>query len=154
MLETPSVISAAEQTAAIIKITIPRPEMPTVMGPAIRELKEALRTQGIAPTGAVFAHHLRMDDAVFDFELGIPTDRPVATAGRVQSGSLPAGTVARGVYRGGYEGLSAAWSTMRRWIEQNGYDRTADLWEVYTAGPDLSQNPADWRTELNQPVRN
>ncbi len=54
---------------------------------------------------------------------------------------------------GGYEGLSAAWSAFRRWIADHGYERAADLWEVYVAGPDASDDPAAWRTELNQPVR-
>ncbi len=153
MLESPSMIHVEARAAAIIRIEVPRPDMAKVMGPAIQELKEAFRAQGITPAGPLFAHHLRMDDAIFNFEIGYPTDHPLVAAGRVQPGQLPAGNIVRATYHGGYEGLSAAWASFRRWIEENKYERTPDLWEVYVAGPELSQNPADWRTELNQPVR-
>ena len=153
MIDEPSVITVAERAAAVIRITVPRPEMQSVMGPAIRELREVLRAQDIAPSGALFVHHLTMDDAVFDFEVGISVDRAVSAAGRVRPGLLPAGLVARTTYRGGYEGLSTAWVAFRRWIEDHRFERTADLWEIYAAGPESSGSPADWRTELFQPVR-
>lgn len=39
------------------------------------------------------------------------------------------------------------------WIEAQGLQTSADLWECYTVGPDSTHDPAQWRTELIQPLR-
>ncbi len=101
----------------------------------------------------MFAHHLTMDVAGFDFEVGFPIDGRPAETERVRAGSLPAATLARATYRGGDEDLSAAWTVLRRWVEANGHTRAADLWEVYASGPEMSSDVAEWRTELNQPLK-
>ena len=150
--EAPAIIAVAAQTTAVIRITVPRPDMKSVMGPAIAEVTAALRAQGIGPSGPLFAHHLRMDEGVFDFEVGFPVARPVAAAGRVEPGALPAATVVRAIHRGGYEGLPAAWGALRQWMEDHDHAWSADLWEVYASGPATSDDPADWRTELVQPL--
>jgi effector-binding domain-containing protein len=112
----------------------------------------AVAAQGIAPVGPWFTHHLRMDPDTFDFEIGVPVATPVAAAGRVKPGRLPAATVARTVYRGRYEGLPAAWGEFMAWVAAQGHTPAADLWEIYVAGPESSPDPADWRTELNRPI--
>jgi hypothetical protein len=38
------------------------------------------------------------------------------------------------------------------WIDANGHTPRADLWERYLVGPETSDNPADWQTELNRPL--
>ena len=152
MVETPSIVVLKERNAAIIRLTIPRPQMESLFAPAVRELTSALLAQGVSPTGALFAHHLRMDPGQFDVEIGLPTDGMVVAAGRVTPGRSPGGRIARAIHQGGYEGLGAAWSALRRWMEENGLRRAPDLWEVYRVGPETSPDPANWRTELNQPV--
>jgi effector-binding domain-containing protein len=82
----------------------------------------------------------------------VPVASPVATAGRVQPGRLPAARVARTVYRGPYEGLGGAWGELCDWIEANGHVPREDLWECYVVGPESSHDPAAWRTELNRPL--
>ena len=152
MLEAPSVVSVLQQDAAIIRITVPRADIRSVMPPAIIELRTTLAAQGIAPVGPMFAHHLSVDDAVFDCEVGFPIARPLVETGRVRSGSLPAATVAHAAYRGGYEGLPAAWGELRQWADANGHARDTHLWEVYVSGPETGSNAAEWTTELNQPL--
>lgn len=152
MIDTPQIVQAVPQQVAIIRFTIPREQMPQIMGPAVQELLGAISAQEAGPAGALFSHHLRAPGATFDFELGFPVTRPIAPAGRVQPGLLPAGTVARTVYRGGYEGLGGAWGEFMRWIESNGHKPAATLWERYLSGPESSQDPAQWQTELNRPL--
>ena len=86
------------------------------------------------------------------FEVGSPLPAPVTHAGRVKPGELPAATVARTTYRGGYEGLGPAWGEFGEWIAANGHKPAESLWECYVAGPESSPNPANWRTELNRPL--
>jgi effector-binding domain-containing protein len=152
MLETPQITQTAAQQVARIHLTIPRSEIQHVMGPGIQEVMSTLAAQGIQPAGPWLTHHLRMDPATFDFEICVPVSRPVTPAGRVKPGELPAAKVARTVYRGGYEGLGAAWGEFMGWISANGHTPREDLWEIYVAGPESSSNPADWRTELNRPL--
>lgn len=152
MLETPQVVESPSQLTALVRITVPRSEIQNVMGPGIQEVRAALAAQGIAPAGAWLTHHLRMDPEIFDFEICVPVTQPVTPVGRIQAGVLPAATVVRAVYRGGYEGLGQAWGELEAWIAANGYTVGPDLWEQYVVGPEASDNPADWRTELNWPL--
>jgi effector-binding domain-containing protein len=152
MIETPEIVRTAARPTAVIHLTIPRSEMRQVMGPAHTELMATLAGLKIAPVGPWFAHHFRMDPNVFDFELGVPVDGPILTTGRVTGSQLPAAIVARTVYRGGYEGLGAAWGELDAWIKASGHTPRADLWECYAAGPETSPDPASWRTQLNRPL--
>jgi effector-binding domain-containing protein len=77
---------------------------------------------------------------------------PVVAVGRVLAGELSAIKVARTVYHGLYEGLGAAWGEFNAWIAANGHDPRPDLYECCMAGPESNPNPANWRTELNQPL--
>lgn len=152
MIETPQIVTAAAQAAAVIRIRIARAQIARVMEPGIEELMSTLAAQGIAPAGPLFAHHLNTSDEDFDFELGVPATTPVTASGRVRPGELPGGKVARTVYRGAYEGLYAAWDEFGGWIRAQGLRGGPDLWERYLSGPETSPDPADWRTELNLPL--
>ena len=152
MIDTPKLEQSEAQLTAVIRLTIPRSEIQTVMGPGIRELLTTLATQQVAPTGPVFSHHFNMSPETFDFEIGVPVTQPVSPSGRVKPGALPASTVARTLYHGAYEGLEAAWGELKTWIAANGHRTCADLWEVYVVNPESSSDPAHWRTELNWPL--
>ena len=152
MLDVPEVAKTDAQETAVIRLTIPRAEIRNVMGPGIGELMATVAAQGIETTGPWFTHHLRMDPQVFDFEIGVPVTAPVAPAGRVKAGHLPATKVARTVYHGPYEGLGAAWGELDSWIAGQGHKTKGDLWECYVAGPESSSDPATWKTELNRPL--
>jgi effector-binding domain-containing protein len=154
MLATPQIIETTVQTAAVIRLTIPRNEMMKAFGPAASELMTALAAQGVAPLSAIFAHHLKMSPDIFDFELGVKVAAPVKATGRVKPGELPAAKVARTVYSGPYEGLPAAWGEFVAWMKSSGHEMADDLWEVYSVGPQSTPDPAGWRTELNRPLKN
>ena len=154
MLTAPQIIQTEVQHAAVIHLTIPRHEMMRVFGPAVGELMAALADQEVQPDGAVFAHHLKMSPSTFDFELGVKISAPVKAIGRVRPSHLPAARVARTVYSGPYEGLPAAWGEFNKWMSTNGYEQRENLWELYLVGPQSTPDPANWRTELNRPIRN
>jgi effector-binding domain-containing protein len=152
MPEMPDIIETAAQPAAVIRLTVPRAEIRSVMEPAHRELMDAIAAQGIAPAGTWHTHHLRMDPNMFDFEIGVPVDTPISPAGRVRPGELSAARVARTVYRGDYEGLGDAWGEFEAWIRAEGLTPRPDLWECYVVGPESNPDPTAWHTELNQPL--
>ena len=142
MIDTPEIKQSAAQITATIRFTIPREEIRNVMGPGIGELMAAVAAQDIAPAGPVFSHHFRMDPSIFDFEVGVPVAKPVAPAGRVKPGELPATTVARTVYHGGYEGLGAAWGEFGKWIAASGQFPRLWLATNLTAAPARKLSPS------------
>jgi effector-binding domain-containing protein len=152
VIDTPQVVQAEAQPAAVIHLTVSRSEIQNVMGPAIGEITAALAAQGVAPAGPMFAHHLRMDPQNFDLEVGFPVAAPVAASGRVKPSELPAARVARTVYHGPFEGLHCAWAEFDAWFKDQGLTRGATLWERYVAGPESGSDPSTWRTELNRPL--
>jgi effector-binding domain-containing protein len=152
MIDTPHITQTTPQLAAVIHLTIPRSEIRLAMGTGIAEVMEAVKAQGIGPAGPWFTHHLKMDPATFDFEICVPVTAPITPAGRVKPGTFPPVKVARTIYRGGYEGLGETWGEFKAWVAANGYTMGSDLYECYQVGPESSANPADWRTELSQPL--
>jgi len=153
MIATPEIVQTKPEMAAVIHLTIPRAEMMKSFGPAVGELVAELAKQGLTPQGAVFAHHLTMSAATFDFELGFRINAPVKANGRVKPGELPAARVARTIYSGPYEGLHPAWGEFNQWMKANGLRQADGLWEVYSVGPETTPDPANWRTELNRPLK-
>ena len=153
MIDTPHITQSSTQAVALIHLSVPRAEIQTAMGPAIREIFATLAAQGIAPTGPWFTHHMHRPNEVFDFDACVPVAQAVVANGRVNSGVLPARKkVARTVYRGKYDSLGNGWGEFIKWIEANGHKAAPDLWECYVIGPEASADPSDWRTELNQPL--
>lgn len=87
MLDTPHITHTAALNTACIHLTIPRAKMMHVFGPVVEELVATLIAQGMPPTGAAFAHHLKMSPGMFDFEVGFITTAPIPPAGRVKGPS-------------------------------------------------------------------
>ena len=152
MFDTPEITEAGPRRTAVIHLTIPREEIATVMGPGIGELMSGLAAQGIKPAGPWFARYLNIDARNFELEIGVPVDREVAPSGRIQPGEIPGGRIARTIYRGPYEGLHSAWSDFGEWVKSNGHAPRKGLLETYLVGPETTQDPAQWRTELVQPL--
>src|SRR5207247_2369615 len=98
MLEQLQILDTQARLTAVIHLTIPRAEIRTAMGPAMGEVQAAVAAQGVTPAGPMFSHHLRMDPATFDFEVGVPVPAAISASGRVRPVRLPAATVARAVY--------------------------------------------------------
>ena len=153
MISTPQIVQTTAEAAAVIHLNVPRSEMRSVFGPAVSELMAALAEYGVKPCSAVFAHHLKMNPDTFDFELGVKVEVPVTATGRVKPGELPATKVARTIYSGPYQGLPSAWGEFEAWMKANGHEKAENLWELYAVGPQSTRDPANWRTELNQPLK-
>ncbi len=152
MIETPTIVQTTDLPMAYVHLTVPRDQIQTVMGPGLQEVMAAIASQGATPAGPWFTHHLRMDPAVFDFEICVPVLAPFSASGRVKPGHWPAMKVIRTVYQGPFEGLGGAWGEFDAWIAANGYHAAGDLWERYLVGPETTQDPEAWRTELNRQV--
>jgi effector-binding domain-containing protein len=152
VLERPEIVHSPAQATAVIRIQVPRTEIQRVMEPAIGEVLQVLREQGVQPGGPLVAHHRSLDPAVFDFEIGFPVTMTVRPSRRVVPSSIPAATVVRAIYRGGYEGLGNAWKELSEWLKAQGREAGPNLWERYLSGPESGPDTSRWRTELNRPL--
>lgn len=152
MIETPRVVHVPARLAAAIHIETPSSKMQQVMGPGIGEVMAAVKAQGIGPAGPWFAHHLRMTPGAFDFEICVPVSAPVTAVGRVTPWQRPAIEVVRSVYQGPYEGLSSAWGEFLQWVAAHEHKTAEDFYECYVVGPESTEDPAQWRTELSIPL--
>jgi effector-binding domain-containing protein len=153
MITTPRLVETDATPAAVIHLSLYRNEMQREMGPAIHEVIDAVMNQGVGPAGPVFANHARFDPEWFDFEVGVPTNADFSQAGRVQPGELPAVRVVQTTYRGPYEGLPEAWQQFSEWIRENEIQTADGFREVYSKGPESSDNPDEWETELSWEIR-
>jgi effector-binding domain-containing protein len=111
----------------------------------------AVSAQGLRTVGPLFDRHLKPPAEVFDFQVGFPVSAPVAPAGRVRPGEIPAGRVVRTVYHGGYEGLAGAWEEFRTRLRKERLKPGKTFWQRYLLGPESNPDPSAWRTELNVP---
>jgi effector-binding domain-containing protein len=152
MTTTPQIVTTVDQPYAALHVTVARDQIQKVMGPSIQQVYAAVAAQGLSPTGAWFTHHLRRPAATFDFEVCVPVGTRFESTGEIEGKTWPAMTVAQTELRGNYDKLGAAWGEFVAWTEQQGLSMAPDLWEVYRIGPESSNNPDDWRTELNWQV--
>lgn len=153
MLETPELINVTPQTTAVIRLNIPCEECQQHFGPAVAELFAELGRQGIAPAGPLFDHHFSSPDTHFDFEIGVPTSKPVTPNGRVIASERPAFRAAKAVLGGDYEQLPDAWPEFMQWITAQGLQPANDLWQIFAKGPETDPDPASYRTELIRPLQ-
>ena len=91
--------------------------------------------------------------ATVDVECAIPVAAPMAGAGRVKAGELPAATAATVTHLGTYDGLPQTWTELTAWMKSQGLQAAGPPWEVYVTDPAGEPDPSKWRTDIFFPVR-
>ena len=152
MISTPQIVITEALPMAKIYAKIPTKSIQQEMGKLVGELMGAVQSQGVEITGPWFTHHFQRPGEFFDFEVCVPVSSPVKKSGRMEPGAWPAMKVARTTYRGGYEGLPAAWGEFMAWTDANDLKLSSEIWERYTVNPNTETDPAKWETELNRPI--
>ena len=65
---------------------------------------------------------------------------------------LPAVKVASCVIRGSYDQMGDATATVVSWINENGYEVTGPMFNIYHVSPNETQNPDEYVTEVCFPI--
>lgn len=151
-VDTPQIAHTEQQHTAVIRLNVPLAQVRDVMGPGITEVFAAIQSQGMTPAGAWVNHHFKNPGTHFDFEIAVPVNKPITPTGRVTASTWPAMKVVRAVFHGNYDGLHQAWPAFDAWIAANGLKTSGELWEQYVHGPQSTENPAEYRTELSRQV--
>ncbi|HEX6220229.1 MAG TPA: GyrI-like domain-containing protein [Acidimicrobiia bacterium] len=141
---------ASRQTAVIIgELEVDR--LGRWLGEAFTQIAMYLEVSGNPPVGPPFARYHRLGERLFHVEAGFPVARAVAGSGRIQSSSLPGGSVAVKTHVGPYEEMEASYEALAKWIESRGGTPIGDAWEIYFS--DSEDPPSTWRTEIFQPCQ-
>ena len=151
-IAVPDVTEIASRGVAAIHIVTPPAKMRDVMSPARAELLAAVQAHGLRPAGPWFEHYHRATADTFDFDVCVPVTTPVVSIGRVEPRAISKERVVRTTYTGGYEGLPGAWAAFRRWLEAHEVATRADFFQCYVVGPESTQDPSLWKTELRRPL--
>ena len=142
-----------EQETAVEVATIAVGEIPAFIGKALGAVAGYLQRKGAGPAGMPFARYHRLDDGRFEVEAGFPATTPTSGEGDVEPSELPAGPAAVMTYVGPYDAMQPAYGELLAWIRARGGEPAGDPWEVYLTDPGSLPDPADWRTEVVQPIR-
>ncbi|MFC0506625.1 GyrI-like domain-containing protein [Micromonospora costi] len=146
------------QSVLSTRQTVPIADLTRAQGASLHELWRFLRERGLSPSGPPFVRYHTFGDVETDVEVGVPVGDAVTGAGRISSGELPGGRAITTVHLGAHDRLGDAYDRLQARLAMHG--RAAGPgWEVYewidlTREPDPSSwpAPADWRTQLVQPI--
>ena len=136
-----------------IRTTAPMSDIAGVMGPLFGEVHGYIQGTGGAPAGMPLTIYHSPPGETIELECAIPVGSPMAGAGRVEPGELPAGTAATVTHLGPYEELGGTWSALTAWMQSEGLEPAGAPWEVYVTDPGAEPDPSKWRTDIFFPVR-
>ena len=111
-------------------------------------------TASVAGPFLAIYHDMEYREKDVDIEVGIPISEDLSLPEPIKVRDLPGeDTVASTVHRGPYDTIGQAYQALMTWCESNGYELAGPDREVYLTSPPEVSDPADYVTELQQPVK-
>lgn len=141
-----------------VKIASVRGVVPTYhdIGMLIEKLMPVFQQHGDAISGPFIAlyHDGEYMEKDVDMEAAVPIKSEFPVTAPVTIRDLPAVPLAATtVHRGPYEGIHKAYQALMTWCDENGYELDGPDREVYLNGPESTNNPEEYVSELQQPVK-
>jgi effector-binding domain-containing protein len=112
-------------------------EFPRVWRPCLDQVYAFLDSAGLRGSQRWNNVMLYLDDEV-NVEVGVLISQPFSPGDGVVESSLPGGSVASVVHRGGYDELGSAHDAVQAFCRDRGLDQAGPRWEVY-GHPDPDQ---------------
>ena len=128
-------------------------ELGQVMGPLFGEVHEYIQKNSGQAAGMPLAIYYAPPGDTVDLECAIPVASPMAGAGHVKAGELPACTAATVTHVGPYDALDKTWAGLMAWMASQGLEGASPPWEAYVTDPGAEPDPSKWRTDIFFPVR-
>lgn len=107
-----------------------------------------IQARGLAVNGPPVAVYHRFEPDQVELEAGVPVAAEFEGDDRVQRSVIPGGSVAATRHVGPYEGLGAAYTALRQWIADHGYQIVGPAWESYPMPPGGEPDPARLTTDV------
>jgi effector-binding domain-containing protein len=140
------------QTVASVRDVIPSlNDLGQLFGEVFAYLGQRRITPVGPPIGIYHDQEFREQDT--DVEVAAPVTGSVPEGDRVKGRKLPAvEEMACIVHKGSYETVGGTYGQLMAWIEANGYRMVGPVREVYIQGPESSDDPSTYVTEIQLPV--
>lgn len=140
-----------------IKIVSVRGTVPAYgdIGILIEKLYPALQSgmQYVNGPFTAIYHDMEHMEKNVDIEAALPVSADFPVTPPLTIRTLPAAEAVVTIHYGSYDDIHNAYQALMAWCEANGYELDGPDREIYLVGPDKTQNPAEYVTELQQPVR-
>jgi len=134
----------------------PLGELGPAAGAAFTELVQHLKRAGASVTGPPMAIY-DLEDGFREEAIAVewcpPVDRPLSGAGRVSGRELAGGQAACTLNAGPFDSVGPAYAALFAWVEEAGRQRAGQAREVYLVGPRQTDDPRQFRTEVQLPLR-
>lgn len=103
--------------------------------------------------GCFASYYGEIDGKGVDAEVFEPIDRDIPGTERIKVHFMPAvPQMASIIHVGAYDGISLAYASITKWIEENGYRITGSEREIYLKGEWNSKDTSEYITEIQFPV--
>ena len=141
--------------ALVMSRRITRDEIAAALGETLPAVFGYAQQHGLAITGPPFARYPEVGMGSLVIEGGITIASPPAEepGDGIEVLAIPAGRAAVAVHRGSYDGLPESYQEIEKWIRDQGLTADGAPREIYLTDPGEVPDPADWETEIIQPVR-
>ena len=139
-------------TVASLRDTVPDY---TQVGGLFHEMFQYLGQNGVIPAGppGTFFHDPEFKEAHVDVEVAVPVGAGLPQSDRIKLRDIPAvEQVATCAVHGSYDQLHQTYEALGRWIEANQYQVAGPPCEIYLRGPESTDNPDEYLTEIQFPV--
>ncbi len=147
-------LRAAEAfTTAAIRATVDHSEVLAWYGAAMAELDRTLRSLHITPAGPPGGLY---DNKLFTDERGnavvyVPAADP-PSGGRLRPFVVPAAERAVTVHHGPHDDIDVSYGQLGTYVTEHALAVAGPVRETYLVGPQNTDDPAAWRTEIGWPV--
>ncbi|NDJ61644.1 MAG: GyrI-like domain-containing protein [Chloroflexi bacterium] len=134
-----------------IRTRCPIEQLPTKIGEAYGQIMPYLAQQGVEPVEPPYVAYHDPDMSNLDVEIGQVIAQAVPSQGDIQAGTLPAGQAAACIYKGAYDGISAAHDALAGWAKAQGHTSSGVAYEFYISDPGDTP-PQDLLTRVVHPL--
>ena len=145
--------SVPRQDTAVVRVTTTPEAIAESMGQALSKAYAAATSSGGAVVGPPFTRYFSFGETI-DYEAGVPVAAPFEPAGddEVKPAEIGGGEAAVAMHVGPYDTISETWEALSTWVETQGRKVASPPWEAYLTDPSTEPDPANWRTEVYQPL--
>jgi effector-binding domain-containing protein len=145
----------APEHLASVRGTYRMAELPEVMGREFRRILDALRAEGIQPSGGVLAIYHGWTEDTVDVELAATIKGvffPQGPRRGVNPSMVPGGKMVFTVHVGPYDRISAAYQAMQEYAGANDLKLADMMWERYLTDPAVEPDLSKHVTEVYWPL--
>lgn len=141
-----SIVTVDRQLTAVVKTTVPFPEIPMAQRSARAAIDAALPSLDAGPLGRPMTRFRTPAKDALNMEIGTIVGRSFARRGEIVPSDLPAGSAAHFQLKGPFDGMPAAWQRLFAWCASEKLELAGINWEIYM--PWRGVDPAKLETDL------